>query len=97
VLAAACRPDSLVPPSTGVAGADDVITTAPEPVPSPDTADGWATRDWPPDQSTADPWSDAADDMDGAWTADTADSYDSCAMPTIPPTSPDEVDWEVSR
>jgi hypothetical protein len=28
VLAAACNPDSLVPPSTGLAGADDVITTA---------------------------------------------------------------------
>jgi hypothetical protein len=30
VLAAACNPDSLVPPSTGVAGADEVITTAAE-------------------------------------------------------------------
>jgi hypothetical protein len=27
VLAAACNPDSLLPPSTGLAGADDVITT----------------------------------------------------------------------
>lgn len=28
VLAAACNPDSLIPPSTGLAGADEVITTA---------------------------------------------------------------------
>ncbi|WP_409497453.1 PrgI family protein, partial [Amycolatopsis sp. cmx-11-12] len=28
VLATACNPDSLIPPSTGLAGADDVITTA---------------------------------------------------------------------
>lgn len=28
VLAAACNPDSLIPPSAGLAGADDVITTA---------------------------------------------------------------------
>jgi hypothetical protein len=29
VLAAACNPDSLIPPSAGLAGADEVITTAP--------------------------------------------------------------------
>lgn len=29
VLAAACNPDSLIAPSTGLAGADEVITTAP--------------------------------------------------------------------
>jgi hypothetical protein len=28
VLAAACNPDSLIPPSAGLAGADEVITTA---------------------------------------------------------------------
>jgi hypothetical protein len=31
VLAAACDPDSLIPPNSGLAGSDDVITTAPEP------------------------------------------------------------------
>ncbi|MDX8031694.1 PrgI family protein [Lentzea sp. BCCO 10_0856] len=31
VLASACDPDSLIPPSVGLAGSDDVITTAPEP------------------------------------------------------------------
>ncbi|WP_409490680.1 PrgI family protein [Amycolatopsis sp. cmx-11-12] len=30
VLAAACNPDSLIPPSAGLAGADEVITTAPD-------------------------------------------------------------------
>jgi hypothetical protein len=58
VLAAACNPDSLVPPSTGVAGADDVITTtAAEPVPSPDTIGGdWSdSRDWPQDSWNGEP------------------------------------------
>ncbi|MEV5301130.1 PrgI family protein [Amycolatopsis methanolica] len=32
VLASACNPDSLLPPSAGLAGADEVITTASEPV-----------------------------------------------------------------
>lgn len=30
VLAAACNPDSLIPPSAGLAGSDEVITTAPD-------------------------------------------------------------------
>lgn len=30
VLAAACDPDSLIPPNSGLAGSDDVITTAPD-------------------------------------------------------------------
>lgn len=30
VLAAACNPDSLIPPTAGLAGADEVITTAPD-------------------------------------------------------------------
>jgi hypothetical protein len=30
VLAAACNPDSLIPPSAGLAGSDDVITTTPD-------------------------------------------------------------------
>jgi hypothetical protein len=46
VLAAACNPDSLVPPSTGVAGADEVITTA-------------ADRDTSPAESGTDPWAPA--------------------------------------
>ncbi|GAB3474329.1 PrgI family protein [Amycolatopsis cihanbeyliensis] len=35
VLAAACNPDSLIPPSAGLAGSDEVITTAPD--------EGWDT------------------------------------------------------
>jgi hypothetical protein len=46
VLTAACNPDSLVPPSAGVAGADDVITTAAE-------HDRYATDEAP------DPWTSA--------------------------------------
>ncbi|MEV6605685.1 PrgI family protein [Kutzneria sp. NPDC051319] len=30
VLAASCNPDSLIPPTAGMAGADDVITTSPD-------------------------------------------------------------------
>ena len=30
VLAAACNPDSLIPPNSGLAGSDEVITTAPD-------------------------------------------------------------------
>ncbi|AEA23461.1 hypothetical protein Psed_1215 [Pseudonocardia dioxanivorans CB1190] len=33
VLAAACNPDSVIPPNSGLAGSDEVITTAPD--------DGW--------------------------------------------------------
>ncbi|MFD9735694.1 PrgI family protein [Umezawaea sp. NPDC059074] len=47
VLASACNPDSLIPPNAGLAGADDVITTAPDDewddstVGSADEADDW--------------------------------------------------------
>ncbi len=30
VLAAACNPDALIPPTAGLAGSDEVITTAPD-------------------------------------------------------------------
>lgn len=39
VLAAACNPDSLIPPSAGLAGADEVITGI---VTNEPTDDGWA-------------------------------------------------------
>jgi PrgI family protein len=57
VLAAACNPDSLVPPSTALAGADDVITTS-----------GWddepatPTR---PDTARVEPWQEAS--LDDEW------------------------------
>jgi len=42
VLAAACNPDTLLPPSSGLAGAQEVITTATSSDPSaPDGAAGW--------------------------------------------------------
>lgn len=47
VLAAACNPDSLVPPTAGLAGADEVITAVEEPaevVPHNDS-DGWEGHD----------------------------------------------------
>lgn len=43
VLAAACNPDSLVPPHAGIAGADDVITT-PAP-PEASESDDWEEND----------------------------------------------------
>jgi hypothetical protein len=47
VLAAACNPDSLIPPAAGMAGADDVITTR------PDT--DWDTTAFGPTALPADP------------------------------------------
>ncbi len=51
VLSAACNPDSLIPPNSGLAGSDEVITTAPgegwddtafgRTVFAPDTEDSW--------------------------------------------------------
>ena len=99
VLAAACNPDSLVPPSTGVAGADEVITTNAEPFPSPDNIGGAATRadavggGHLANSSTPQAWDSWADpggalaypatDIDDAY-ADNA--YDDAeAMPTDPP------------
>ncbi|MFE2755420.1 PrgI family protein [Actinosynnema sp. NPDC059335] len=43
VLASACNPDSLLPPSAGLAGADEVITTpGSDPI---DDVDGWGHED----------------------------------------------------
>ncbi|MFC6091609.1 PrgI family protein [Saccharothrix lopnurensis] len=41
VLATACNPDSLLPPSAGLAGADEVITTTSGLGPDDDYDDGW--------------------------------------------------------
>ena len=45
VLAAACNPDTLLPPSTGLAGAADVITAA-----EPDATDREEPEPWPSDR-----------------------------------------------
>jgi PrgI family protein len=65
VLAAACNPDSLIPPTAGLAGSDEVITTAPD--------DDWdtsafgrsvfAATDQPPDDAE-DTWDDDPDDFE---------------------------------
>ncbi|MFF4349977.1 PrgI family protein [Streptomyces sp. NPDC001530] len=46
VLATACNPDSLLPPTSALAGAEDVITTAAAP-----------DDDWPSPQADPSPWS----------------------------------------
>lgn len=71
VLAAACNPDSLIPPTAGLAGSDEVITTAPD--------EGWdetafgrsvfTTDDEVPEAEDA--WDDDFDD-----TAEDPDDYD---------------------
>jgi hypothetical protein len=74
VLAAACNPDSLIPPSSRLAGAEEVITTAPE--------EGWDagafgrsvfTTDQVPDGEDA--WDDSFDDRFDD-TAEDPDDYD---------------------
>ncbi len=71
VLAAACNPDSLIPPTAGLAGSDEVITTAPD--------EDWNTNafghpafavDQVPDEAD-DAWDDSFDD-----TAEDPDDYD---------------------
>ncbi len=65
VLTAACNPDSLIPPAAGLAGADEVITTA-------DSDDEWDTNAFGPavfatadqDSGAEDAWDDTAEDPD---------------------------------
>ncbi len=68
VLAAACNPDSLIPPSAGLAGADEVITTAPI---SPDdtTAARWQD-DWSDDQPEQATPAERLRDESDAWDED---------------------------
>lgn len=74
VLAAACNPDSLIPPSSGLAGAEEVITTAPD--------EGWDTSAFgravfTPAQTPdgEDAWEDSFDDRFDD-TAEDPDDYD---------------------
>jgi hypothetical protein len=55
VLAAACNPDSLIPPSAGLAGSDEVITTAP--------GDDWDAGAFGRSVVAADQVSDEANDV----------------------------------
>jgi hypothetical protein len=70
VLAAACNPDSLIPPSSGLAGAEEVITTAPE---ESWNAGAFGRSVFTTDQISdgEDAWEDSFDD-----TADDPDDYD---------------------
>ncbi|MGH4009917.1 MAG: PrgI family protein [Pseudonocardiaceae bacterium] len=75
VLAAACNPDTLLPPSPGMAAADDIITTPASEPSRPDNrglgkdrdasaatpGDHWAD-DWPQDWPEG--WAEGADDYD---------------------------------
>ena len=65
VLAAACNPDSLIPPSTGLAGSDEVITTAPE--------EGWDETAFGRAVFTTD---DGFDEVEDAWDDDAEDPDD---------------------
>ncbi|WP_370934615.1 PrgI family protein [Amycolatopsis sp. cg13] len=60
VLSAACNPDSLIPPGSGLAGSDEVITTAPD--------DGWD------DAAFGQPVANATDVGD-AWDDSESDDY----------------------
>ncbi|MBE8525768.1 PrgI family protein [Amycolatopsis sp. H6(2020)] len=65
VLAAACNPDSLIPPNSGLASSDDVITTAPD--------DGW-------DDTAFGRTAFAAEDLDSTWDeAEDPDDCDNAA------------------
>ncbi|MEU0509270.1 PrgI family protein [Amycolatopsis sp. NPDC006125] len=74
VLAAACNPDSVIPPNSGLAGSDEVITTAPD--------EGWdasafGRAAFPDDDAfgeAEDAWDDGFDD-----TAEHPDDYASSA------------------
>ncbi|MDX3663668.1 PrgI family protein [Streptomyces sp. ID05-26A] len=66
VLASACNPDTLLPPSAALAGADEVITTAG----SADLTDGDLGDDhpfWQADHSAADTGEHEPDDEDDGW------------------------------
>jgi hypothetical protein len=63
VLASACNPDTLLPPSAGLAGADEVITTATDDLTDGDLAD---RPIWHGDDHDPDDWAhnDEDDDVD---------------------------------
>jgi len=65
VLAAACNPDSLIPPSAGLAGSDEVITTAPD--------EGWDETAFGRSVFTTD---DGFDEAEDAWDDDAEDPDD---------------------
>lgn len=69
VLAASCNPDSLIPPNSGLAGSDEVITTAPD--------ESWDAGAFNSSAFTADGPSDGEDEWDDDFddTAEEPDDY----------------------
>ena len=65
VLAAACNPDSLIPPNSGLAASDEVITTAPD--------EGWDTTAF---GRAAFPTDDGFGEAEDAWNDDAEDPDD---------------------
>ncbi|WP_216215725.1 PrgI family protein [Amycolatopsis aidingensis] len=63
VLATACNPDSLIPPSAGLAGADEVITTAADPDNDPPGQHRATARQHEPDTTPA---ATALEDWEGS-------------------------------
>ncbi|HEX5116043.1 MAG TPA: PrgI family protein [Pseudonocardiaceae bacterium] len=71
VLAAACNPDSLIPPSSGLAGAEEVITTAPD--------EGWDADAFGRSVFTTDQIPGGAPDGEDAWEDSFDDRFDDTA------------------
>jgi PrgI family protein len=75
VLASACNPDTLLPPSAALAGADDVITTAGSDLDDdltddrtfwpPDGRAEFGQNEYDPDDGEVDDWDDEDDDYEG--------------------------------
>jgi hypothetical protein len=65
VLAAACNPDSVIPPNSGLAGSDEVITTAPD--------ERWDTGAF---GRPAFPTNDAFSEAEDTWNDDPNDGFD---------------------
>lgn len=69
VLASACNPDTLLPPSAELAGADEVITTAADTDLAEDGERAWWQSGWR-DDPTGDPDSDEVDGDNDDWDYD---------------------------
>ena len=77
VLASACNPDTLLPPSAGLAGADEVITTpgAPGGEQSDPYSAGWSSGDEGPPDDSQDQYGSDDGEVDGWDYEDEDDDY----------------------
>lgn len=97
VLATACNPDTLLPPSADVAGADEVITgviTTPAiaPLTDPEDTDGWDPRDDSRADDTGGDWDDTDTRIaarGGSWRGTPPDDFDDPADTYPDNTDPD--------